>query len=120
MPRARRLEAIEWTGTPAMQWVVPLVVGNGRESVETELSRLERWGRPRSVGKEPTKVRITGATPFGKQITWVIADLVFEDDQLLIRNTAGRRTQQQVTVTFRQYVEASVVRGPASKSKAGR
>lgn len=119
--RSRRSEASEWVGTPAFVYVVPVVLGNGSASVEADLRSLRSWARPRSGGRTPPRVTLGGpALPFGLNLAWVINDLTLEESGLLIRNAAGARLQQPMTVTFRQYVEASVVRGPASKSKAGR
>ncbi|WP_344732995.1 hypothetical protein [Nocardioides fonticola] len=100
---------------------MPLVLGDGRSSIESDLRTFLSWGLPRAGGRDPVRVSIGGdALPFGRNLVWVINEAVREEDGLLIRNAARERVQQRVTVTFRQYVEASVVRGPASKSKAGR
>lgn len=123
LARPRRDEAVEWTGTTGFTYVLPLLL-NGMEtapgqnsSVEPDCRTLQAWAGEKASTGRPTVVKATGPLQTADTIRWVITDLAWGEK---VRNADGRRIQQHVTVTLRQFSQARVLRGPASKSKKGR
>lgn len=121
LSRPRRRDAVEWTGTTAFTYVLPLLL-DGMEhrpgvdiSVEADCWALLDWASEATKKTDqPCIVKISGPLQPPAGIRWVITGIEWGDK---VRNRAGRRVQQYVTLTLRQYVEAAVLKGPAAKSK---
>lgn len=124
LPRPRRREAVEYTGTSGLTYTLPLLL-DGMEvvpgidrSVETSCRRLLQWAsEPTAQTEQPVIVTATGPLKSPPSIRWVIAGLEWGQS---VRDRQGQRIQQYVTVTLREHEEAQVLRGPVAKSKKGR
>lgn len=121
VPRPRRRTATEWVGTPPLAQVLPLLldgteVGPGIDvSVESQCRRLLAWANPHK-GDDPPALRLAGPVAH-TGVRWVIGDIGWGP---ALRDVAGRRIQQEVTLTLLEYVEAKVARGPAAASRKRR
>lgn len=121
LPRPRRREAVEWTGTSGFTYVLPLLI-NGMEarvgadaSVEGSCRVLQQWAAdPTKQTDQPCIVAIRGPLQTPDSTRWVITGLEWGAK---VRNKEGRRIQQYVTVTLREHIDAAVLKGPAAKSK---
>ena len=123
LPRPRRRAATDYVGTPAYTEVLPLLIDGTETSrghdtpIEGRIRTLISWGVPRKGADRPAVLRISGPLRVPASKRWVIQDLEWGPQ---IRNQAGRRVQQYVTVTLKEYVEPVILRGPAAKSRGGK
>jgi hypothetical protein len=120
LARPRRKSAVEWVGTPAMTLVLPLLIDGTERAVgvdaviEWKCARLFSWGRKTKKTGLPVVLRATGPIRCTAQQRWVINGLSWGGQ---IRNADGRRVQQYVTVTLKEYIEAAVLKGPAARAR---
>ncbi len=118
--RPRRRTAVEWVGTPAYTYVLPLMIDGietspgGNTVVESAIKTLTSWGTPTSKTGQPPVVRLAGPLRAPDSLRWVIDDITWGEQ---IRNNAGRRIQQQVTVTLKEFVEPTLMKGPAARAR---
>lgn len=123
LTRPRRKAAVEWLGTPQLEMTVPLLI-DGTEvqvgvdvSIEPTIRKLISWALKDKGTGQPPIVRLDGPISATQQQRWVIQTLEWG---AMMRNQRGQRVQQYVTVTFLEYLEAEVLKGPARKWKSGR
>ena len=121
VPRPRRREAVEWTGTTGYTYVLTLLLDGmedrpGRdESIEPQCRALQKWaGQPTKKTDEPSVVKLRGPLQTPESVRWVITDLAWGPK---VRNRNGNRVQQYVTVTFKEYQDAVLLKGPAAKHR---
>jgi hypothetical protein len=120
--RPRRRAALEWVGTPAYQLILPLLL-DGMETtighdtvIEPQCRQVAAWATKDEKTGRPTILKATGPIRVGEQKRWVIQDITWEGQ---VRNKKGRRIQQHLTVTLKEYIEATVLKSPVAKAKAG-
>lgn len=116
--RPGRGAAIEWSGTPALTLVIPVLLDGlaDRRSVEAEISRVYELGRPPATaprGTPPPVVRVGGMVPHGGR-PWVLTgidegDAVWDD---------SRRVRWSATLTFTAHEPLDVVRVTPRKASA--
>lgn len=119
LDRPRRTAAVEWVGTPGYQLVLPLVL-DGTEvrrgvdvSVEAQCRIVTAWGRPAGDGPPPV-LTVAGPLRIATASRWVLDDVEWGRQ---IRNRAGQRILQEVTLTLLQHVAASVIASPAGRAR---
>lgn len=119
VPRPRRRTAIEWTGEPSATYVLPLMLDGidrprrGQSTpVESDIRKLRSWRQKSAKTGQPPVLRVQGPLHFPTTMRWVLDGLAWGEKQ---RDASGRRVQQLVTVTLREYVEPTVVKSPAKK-----
>lgn len=128
--RPRRQSLTQWQGREPLQLAVQIILDKFRvrqeltgpqfqfvsESVELEISKLERMALPPANGKEPPVVRCNGDVPYGDpDLDWIIESLEWG---ACIRAAAGRRVRQEATVVMRRYVEPVFVKlGNAAEAR---
>ncbi|MDI6911485.1 hypothetical protein [Nocardioides sp.] len=118
--RPRRQSGVEWVGQSASAYVLPLLldgveVSPGRDQViEKDIRAVRSWFVKTKKTGEPPVLAITGPLHFPKSMRWVVADMVWGAK---IRDPGGRRVQQALTLTLKQYLEPSVVKSPAKKAR---
>lgn len=117
--RPRRRDALEWSGTSGLTYVLPLLldgveVSVGRDRpVESECARLVSWAAdPTKATHQPTILTAVGPLKTPPSVRWVVTDLAWGAQ---IRGTDGRRVQQYVTVTLTEYAAATVRKSPAKR-----
>lgn len=119
--RPRRRDAIEFSGVSGFTYVLPLLL-DGTEtttgqdtSIESGCQTLLDWASAvKKSTRQPTVLKATGPLKTGDAVRWVITNLEWGAQ---IRNDAGNRVQQYVTVTLTQYFAAAVRKSPAKKSR---
>lgn len=119
--RPRRQDAIQFEGVSGFVYVLPLLL-DGMESsprldasVEASCRLLQSWSSAvKQATKQPVVLRASGPLQTDGAVRWVITDLQWGAK---IRNSAGSRVQQYVTVTLTQYRTASVRKSPAKQSR---
>lgn len=104
--RPRRRPLSIWAGSPALRMTLPILFdkwGDGRESVERAISRLESLSLPNASDGQPPRIKVAargGGVPHqGK--TWVVDSLAWGD---ALANRAGDRTRQQVTLSLLEFI----------------
>lgn len=119
--RPRRRQGAEFTGITARRNVLPLLLTGmektpGRDvTIEPECRQLQEWAaKPTKKTNLPCILKATGPLRTGESVRWVIESIEWGDQ---IRNARGRRVQQYVTVTLREYIAANVKRSPAKASR---
>lgn len=102
VPRPRRLALTQWDGRSPFEMAVQLVLDAHADdgSVEAQCSALERMALPPRSLAEPPVVRIKGPVPHD-DLTWVVNGI---DWGAAMRNDAGNRSRQEVTLTLKRYV----------------
>lgn len=120
--RPRRKAAAEWGGTELWSLVLPLLVtgvesSRGHDSsVEGDVRALLAIARKHPKTGQPPILTVSGPVRVpSPRMRWVIQGFEWGDQ---IRNTAGRRVQQYVTVTLLEYEEAAVLLSPAKAAKS--
>lgn len=119
IPRPRRTNAAEWTSTPARSQILPLMLDGMEYSkgvdvpVEPQIAALISWGTKHPATGQPTVLGVSGPV-HATDGRWVINDL---DWGGLVRNGAGDRIQQKVTVTLLELLEPSLLASPARKAR---
>lgn len=116
LDRPGRVAMTAWAGTPGVSWTLPLSLDGftAGGSVERDVEVLERWGLPADDGEPPT-LNVQAAVGRGKATArWVIATIEWGDQ---IRNDAGERVRQDITLTLLEHVPGQVLKGPAAKSR---
>lgn len=119
--RPRRREAIEFSGISGHTYTLPLLL-DGMETqpgvdtvVEGQIRTLSAWAStPTQATNQPHVVRVTGPLKAPETLRWVIENLEWG---AAIRNAQGRRVQQYVTVTLRQFLEPKIKRSPAKSAR---
>lgn len=124
LERPLRRAAIEYVGTPGFVYELPLLFNGveffpGRDlHVEAACIELMRWGNRNPKTGRPQVLRLEGAAlKSPPRVRWVIEALSWGESW---RDVNGRRIQQYVTVTLREFVEAEVLRSPAKASRERR
>lgn len=120
--RGGRTPLTAWVATPGRTWTLPLTFdgydATTETSVEQEIALLDSWSRPLDSTDEPPPLRVrarVGRAPATSR--WVI-DTIELGDQ--IRNTAGDRIRQDLTLTLLEYEPGNIKKGPAARSRAGK
>lgn len=118
--RPRRRSAVEWLGEPACSYVLPLML-DGIETrrghntpVEAQIRTVRSWKHKTKKTGQPPVLRLAGPLHFPATMRWVLDDIAWGAKQ---RDNQGRRIQQMVTLTLKEYVEPTVVRSPAKKHR---
>lgn len=121
--RPRRQGITHWAGRSPFTMDLALIFdGHSRfETVETQISRLERLALPHpNPGGAPPVVTLIGeAIPHHDITDWVIQNLTFGD---LIRDRNGHRTRQHIVVSLLRYVQVDKIQVTAAadaRNKAG-
>lgn len=116
--KARRL-GLAYKGTPGFRVTVTLGfngIGQGgiekATSVEPQCRRLQSFGRPRSKGARPPRLKVAGLLRTPGNMVWVIDSISWGAQ---IRNSHGQRVQQIVDVTLVQYRPPGAKKSPADK-----
>lgn len=121
LPRPRRRAGIEWTGTPAFTYVLPLQLDGITPytdlEVESHCTQLLDWGQPSPSSTEPAVLTVTGPLKAPATVRWVLENIEWGP---CLRNGKGRRVQQNVTLTLKQHQRVAVLRTPAARSKKRR
>lgn len=117
--RPRRRDALEWSGTRGFTYVLPLLLDGTEISrgvdapVEEDCRRLLAWSAEATKATgEPVVLVATGPLKTNPTVRWVITDLTWGGQ---IRNTAGKRVQQYVTVSLTEHLAPTVRKSPAKK-----
>jgi hypothetical protein len=121
LDRPRRASAAGWVGLPSKTIALPLILdgmeagGRGIDrAVEADCATVTSWGKPHRKTGQPPILQVRGTTTVSTQDRWVVQDIAWGP---YITNRNGKRVQQELTITLLQYVEASIVRGPAAKAR---
>lgn len=121
LERPLRRTAIEYVGTPGFVYELPLMFNGveflpGRDlHVESACVELMRWGNRNRKTGHPQVLRLEGvAIKSPPRVRWVIDSIAWGESW---RGEDGKRIQQYVTVTLREFVEAEVLRSPAKASR---
>jgi hypothetical protein len=107
--RPRRLAITRWSGREPYQMSVPIVIDGfaENESIEVEISRLERMALPHpNPGGEPPLIKINGPVPHDDLI-WVIDSILWASSWR--RRRDGHRIRQEATVNLIDYVAEDVL-----------
>lgn len=119
--RPRRVEAIEFSAISGYTYGLPLLLDGMETSpgvdrvVESQIQALTNWASvPTQKTNQPAVVRVTGPLKAPQNLRWVIENLEWG---ACVRNRQGRRVQQYVTVTLRQFVEPKIKRSPAKAAR---
>lgn len=124
--RPRRTAITQWRGREPIQMELPLVIdgytaerGSDRvtNSVEMTISRLERMAQPHPPIVTPPQVRLEGSSANlipHDDLDWVIVALEFGSH---LRNQAGNRVRQEVTVGLLSHVGVEKLKISAAKQK---
>lgn len=119
--RPRRQTAVEWIGGGAATYVLPLMLDGvettpGRDaSIEAQVRAVRSWIRPTKKTGEPPVLRIAGPLHFPETMRWVVDDITW--GAKIRNNNTGRRVQQMLTISLKQYLEPTVVKSPAKKAR---
>ena len=117
--KKNRRSGMVFKGSPGYTLTIPLgfngIGGGGpsrASSVEAQCRRLAAWARPRKAGGRPPKLKVSGLLRAPGNITWVIDSITWGTQ---VRNSQGRRVQQQVEVTLIQYRPPRRIKSPGKK-----
>lgn len=117
--RPRRVSAAEWTGTSARTQVLPLIL-DGMEaapgvdlSIEQAIAALTAWGQKHPATGQPPILGVSGPI-MATDGRWVINDLTWDTQ---VRNGAGNRIQQRLTLTLLEFLEPTLLASPAAKAR---
>lgn len=119
--RPRSTSAVGWVGTPAKTLTLPVILdgmealGPGRDRViELACAVVASWGvKHRETGMPPI-LMVAGVVTVSPAERWVVDSI---DWGHYIRNTAGQRIQQELTLNLKRYQTAQVMLGPAAKAR---
>lgn len=119
LPRPGRPDMTAWNGTPAVTWSLPVSLDrfDSGLSVERDVETLKSWGLPDDDGEPP---RLVVSAPTGRgagSARWVIQDITWGEQ---VRNAAGERIRQDLTLALLEYVPGQVLKGPAAKARGGK
>lgn len=121
LDRPRRAAAAGWVGLPAKTLTLPVILdgiearGRGADRVvESDCATVTSWGKPHRKTGEPPILQVRGLATVSPKDRWVLQDIAWGE---YIPNRDGKRIQQQLTLTLLQYIEASIVKGPAAKAR---
>lgn len=117
--RPTREAMTAWRSTPGVTWTLPVSFdgfGDIRDRiVEQDIALVESWGLPDSKLGRPPELVIDAAVGLGSAAArWVLEDITYGAQ---IRNRAGQRIRQDVSLTFLKYVPGKILKGPAAKSR---
>lgn len=107
--RPRRGAAIFWRGAGLPRIDLDLILdgyADGRTQ-EPFIRNLERMAAPASATTPPPAISLTGPFTAAAGFEWVIETLEFGDP--VIRDPAGQRLRQGVTLTVARHVEADLI-----------
>lgn len=120
--RPRATSAVGWVGTPAKSVVLALeldgmeALGVGRDrSLEADCAAIEAWGLKTHATGVPPILRVSGLVTIKPSERWVVDTIEWG---AYLRNSAGQRIQQDLTITLKRYAAAAVVLGPAAKARS--
>lgn len=110
--RPRRVPITTWQGSPALRLTLPILLDKfgddnlGKRdspSIETQITHVQRMGRPLSSSGEPPllRIRTTGAAIPYQDRVWVVDSLTWGD---ALMNRRGDRVRQQVTLALLEHV----------------
>lgn len=122
LPRPFRTPMTAWTGSPGISWTLPLsfdgLDATSSSSVERELATLESWGKPSDDRDVPPPLTVHAQVGRGAATAkWVIQDIAYGAQ---VRNDAGDRIRQDLTLTLLEYEPGQIRKGPAAKSRDGK
>lgn len=119
--RPRNLPGLEWIATPEQTYTLGLLLDGTSttgaaddRSVEVDIARVASWGIKAAKTGVPPILRVTGPVQVPSSTRWVLQDIAWAEK---IRNAAGQRVQQRLTLTLVRYSAADVRRGPTKKAR---
>ena len=105
--RPRQKAITQWYDASPMSLVLDLLLDGGGTSVEPDAARLFAWQYPPAGGIQPPVLSVKGPIDAqAKALYWIVYTLKFDQDNV-IRNDSGDRTQQSIHVTLYEYCSAT-------------
>jgi len=115
--RPRRTGVTLWNGRNPFTLELHLVLDGflTGESVEADVTKLERMAMPPADGQEPPQIDVDGAAVPHDDLSWVISGIDWGSD--IERDGSGHRLRQDVTLTLLRYAREDRLRVQKASKK---